>query len=461
MSGKFFLLAPLCLCAQPLINSIAGVGPNQRDLVEGRVATEAVLGEVHAIALDRRGGLLIGTQRLIVGIDAEGVAHAIAGTGTMSGRDGFAGDNIPALHAPIAALRGIALSPDGAIYFSDTQSVRRLSADGLVTTVLPRTAGYISQRGVALDPAGNLYVAVLGHISMSGLSGAIVRVTPEGQFAPIALRNPDGTPATLAQVEGVAVDADGSLYVTEYRGDRVLKIVNGTVTPVAGPDAGLSGPSGIAVAADGTLYIADTLNNRARVVTPGVGVHTLDAPPLLAPAQIAIDSATDAIYVTEYNGRRVSRISGGVRTTVAGNGERMIWLSEPGDGGPSRIARLNQPEGIAYCAGVVYVADTSHALIRKITPDDWIDSVAGNGQIGEARAPPAMVGWHAKHRSACRRRWPATAVATSTSPIEAGRRFGRWTPTASSRLCSATVRTATRSCAIRGGLRLIRLATCS
>jgi DNA-binding beta-propeller fold protein YncE len=404
LEAAILVLAAGCLGADAVVTSIAGVGPTQRDLVEGRPATDAVLGEVHALALDGNGGLLVGAQRLLVRVDPDGVAHSVAGVGTIWFADGLAGDNIAAESAPIAYLRGVARAPDGSIYFSDAalQTVRRIGRDGLVTTVLPFSAGYLSPRALSFDDAGNLYVAVLGRRESGVLRGAIVKVTPEGHIAALDLRNPDGSPAFLNQPEGLTIDLSGALYVTEFGGHRVRKVVDGVVTTLAGTGSGgfsgdggraaeaeLRGPSGVAAAGDGTVYIADTLNNRIRVVAPGGAIDTLrwttpavDVSSLLsAPAHIIVDPATHALYVAEYLGYRVRKIEAGTVTTVAGNGKRMVWLGDAGDGGPALLARLFNPEGIAMCDGRLYVADTSNALIRMITPDGWIDSVAGNGEV--------------------------------------------------------------------------------
>ena len=402
-----FLFLARCFAADGIVVSIAGVGPSERDLVSGRAATDAVLGEVHALYVDSDGGLLIGAQRLLVRVNPEGRAEPLVGPGTLNISDGLAGDRVAAEDAPVAYLRGVARAADGSVYFSDAglQSVRRLGTDGTVETVVPYSAGYVSPRALVFDPSGNLYFAALGRRDEEVLRGLIVKVTPEGRIEPLPLRDTEGRAVFLNQPEGLAFDASGALYATEYGGHRVRKIVDGVITTIAGTGkAGFSGdggpaaqaeinrPSGVAVVADGTVFIADTLNNCIRVVSPAGIVSTLrwttdqgqTEERVAAPAHIRFDAARQALYVAEYFGRRVSRIESGRITSVAGNGERMTETAGVGDGGPALLANLRHPEGIALCRGTVYIADTSNFLLRAIASDGSIRSVAGTGRVPEA-----------------------------------------------------------------------------
>lgn len=399
-------LATAFAAAESEITSIAGAGPDRHDLVRGRQAIDAVLGEVHALAFDGENGLLAGAQRMLVRVDADGMAHPVAGTGTL-GADGVVGDRVAAQTAPVAYIRGVAQATDGSVYFSDAalHTVRRIGPDGFVTTIVPASSGYISPRALVFDAAGNLYIAVLGRREEERLRGAILKVTPGGDIAPLALRSSDGMLASLQQPEGLTIDSSGALYVTEFGGHRVLRIAGGIVTTVAGTgiaglsgdgeqatEAQLRGPSSVAVAGDETLYVSDTLNNRIRVVLPNGLIRTMEwmtpdgdvSFTLSAPAHVLLDPVSQALYVAEYFGYSVRKIEAGRISTLAGSGERLGWSSGAGDGGPALLARLNAPEGIAMCAGRLYVADTSHSLIRLITPDGWIDSVAGNGLIQDS-----------------------------------------------------------------------------
>ncbi|MCP4664722.1 MAG: hypothetical protein GY849_00010, partial [Deltaproteobacteria bacterium] len=166
----------------------------------------------------------------------------------------------------------------------------------------------------------------------------------------------DGGPATDASLNepwGVAVSADGSLYIADQYNHRIRKVgSDGIITTVAGngsrgysgdggpaTDASLNEPWGVAVTTDGSLYITDYLNNRTRKV------------------------GTD-----------------GIITTVAGNGS----YGDSGDGGPATNASLQAPVGVAVAAdGSLYItAGTTNSPIRKVGSGGIITTAAGAGRHG-------------------------------------------------------------------------------
>lgn len=215
----------------------------------------------------------------------------------------------------------------------------------------------------------------------------------------------DGTGA-LAQFdspEGVAVDAAGNVYVAEYGNHTIRKITAaGVVTTLAG--AGHSGyaddtgsnalfsyPEALTVDADGNVYVADTWNYRIRKVTPAGVVTTIagSGTPAVVdgtgsnasfsePVGIAVDS-TGNLYVTDKNTiRKIT--SAGVVTTIAGNSG--IQSSSDGTG---LAASFNRPTGISIDAsGNLYIADLNSSLIRKMTPAGVVTTIAGSGTAGYA-----------------------------------------------------------------------------
>ncbi|MGD1032589.1 MAG: C10 family peptidase [Opitutaceae bacterium] len=232
---------------------------------------------------------------------------------------------------------GIAVDGSGNVYVADTanNSIRKVSAAGVVTT-LGRTAGGVNWPcGLAVDSSGNVYVAVSGN-------EIIQKMTPAGVVTTIAgsLRNPgssDGT-GTSAQFDdpfSVAVDGAGNLYVADSVNDEIRKITPaGVVTTLAG-SAGLTGgadgtgsaaqfhnPCGVAVDGAGNVYVADSSNNTIRMVTPA-----------------------------------------GVVTTLAGT------AGLPGSAnGMGSAARFHFPSGVAVdSSGNIYVADRSNSTIRMLT----------------------------------------------------------------------------------------------
>lgn len=191
----------------------------------------------------------------------------------------------------------------------------------------------------------------------------------------------DGGPAAAAwlrDVQGVAVDQIGNLYVADSSDHRVRKIsTNGTISTVAGnglpgyggdggPGAAaqLNAPYGLAADGSGVLYIADLGNNRIRKLAPDGVISTVaPAAQWLSPRNVAVDG-TGNLYVAEFDGHRVRKIApDGLITTVAGRGTAGL----SGDGGLAAAAQLAFPAGLAVdSAGALYIADSSNGRVRKV-----------------------------------------------------------------------------------------------
>ena len=251
--------------------------------------------------------------------------------------------------------------------------------------------------GVALDGAGNLYVA-------DSNNKAIRKVTPGGVVSTLAVS------ATLLNFpEGVAVDATGNVYVADSLANAIRKITpDGAITTLAGT-SGAKGsadgtgnaarfydPAGLAVDGSGNVYVADSGNNTVRRITPAGAVTTLagtagviggadgtgSAAQFNLPRGVAVDRAGN-VYVADQNNRAIRKISGGgVVTTLAGSPWNGISPSQAGTwgstDGPGSVALFGNPGGVAVDAsGSLFVADTGNNTIRRISPGGVVTTVAG------------------------------------------------------------------------------------
>lgn len=218
----------------------------------------------------------------------------------------------------------------------------------------------------------------------------------------------DGGPATMAQIgniEGVAADHLGNVYLSDPDHQRIRKINSaGMISTIAGTGGtGFSGdggpaalaqlnlPYGLAVDLAGYLYIADLGNNRVRRISPDGIINTYaggsqsllgdlglaTAARLFAPRNLAVDNA-GSLFISEFEGHRVRKVgSNGIITTVAGTGQAGFW----GEGTLATGAQLNLPAGIAVDrTGTLYIADSQNHRVRKVLANGVISTVLGGPQ---------------------------------------------------------------------------------
>lgn len=255
--------------------------------------------------------------------------------------------------------------------------------------------------GICVDAAGNIYIADAG-------SHVIRKIDPASNVTTFAgsgvVGNMDGmgTAASFDTPEGIAIDAAGNLYVTDSK-SGLIRVISpaGAVTTLAGTayytanDVGsglgvsFDKPYGIAVDSHGNLFVADAGGNKIRKVTPAGLVYTVagsvqgyaDGPGttalFYAPAGITID-ASDNLYVADTYNNRIRKITPqAFVTTIAGN-------SQPGlFDGVGTNANFNQPYNLTIDKnGNIYVADTQNQDIRKIDVNSSVTTIAGNDTSG-------------------------------------------------------------------------------
>ena len=378
---------------------------------DGGPAVSAQFSSPEGLAVDSAGNLYIAdTYNFRVRKVSHGVITTVAGNGTY----GTSGDHGPATSAQLGAT-AVAVDSAGDLYICDTgDNLIREVSNGVITTAAgtgmlggtgdngPATSAQFNQpQGVAVDSAGNLYIADTGNGFIRKVSNGVI-TTVAGSGGPGFIG--DNGPATSALLyfpEGVAVDSAGTLYIADSANQRIRKVSNGVITTVAGngtqgfsgdngpaTSAELNFPSGVAVDSAGNLYIPEPNNSRIRKVSNGVitsvvgnGLVGDNGPAssgeLSYPEGVAVD-ATGNLYIADVGNSRIRKISNGVITTVAGNGTQGFT----GDNGPATSAQLANPVGVAVdSAGSVYIADRNNNRIRKVS-GGVITTVAGNGTQG-------------------------------------------------------------------------------
>jgi sugar lactone lactonase YvrE len=350
-----------------IISTIAGNGVQGGGSLLATIATSMSLNYPQGVAVDSEGVVYIADSGndFIFKLTADGILRRVIMARKPS---------------------GLFIDTAGNMFIADTgdNRVRKLMPNGTASTVagngsrpvvasigkppMPATSGITNRpgdrgvvtaeqrnrvTGVAVDSAGNLYVAVAG-------SSQIRKITTAGVISTVAGNGSrgfsgDGGPATAAQLDFptfMTVDPGGNLYFLDSVGQRIRKVTaQGIISTVAGTGViGFSGdggpataaqfhfPRGLAIDSEGNLYTADSQNNRIRKITPG-----------------------------------------GIISTVAGSGIR----GYAGDGKAAIEAQLNRPQGVVFDSrGNLYFADAGNACIRKVTPKGIISTlVRGDSEL--------------------------------------------------------------------------------
>jgi NHL repeat len=472
-------------------NTLATTQP--LDLLDGSVAP----------AVDPKGGFYIASPELhcVYRVQADGLMYIAAGSANRL--SGYSGDGGPATAALLTYPRAVATDSKGNVYISD-YPLRKIDAAGVISTFDFRSqaialavdsadnlyasdglqvrkyspdgkfiivagngnfgysgdggpatlASFSSPEGIAVDPAGNIFISeFLGH--------RVRKVTPAGIITTVAGNGNDGyfgdggpaTQAQLGQPKGLATDAIGNLYIADYEANAIREVTAaGTILTIAGgpstgPAPGLVSPSGyrgdggpavlallrepegLARDASGRLYIVDVGNNRIRVISPDGVIQTSAGSGVGAgsegfqPAYLAGDAAgnlyatggiSNDLYKIAPNGNR-SIFSGFAAYGLAADNAGNLYVSESdrirkvsatgvvttiagdgtvgfrGDGGLATAASLNAAEAVAVDAsGEIYFSDANNFRIRKISAQGIITTVAGNGSRGFSGDGPAM-----------------------------------------------------------------------
>jgi uncharacterized protein (TIGR03437 family) len=371
--------------ASYIIQTVAG----SNNSGDGGQALSAALSQPEGIAVDRTGNVYVADAAVhrVRKIAPDGSIQTVAGTGVA----GFAGDGGPARSALLNQPYGLALDHAGNLYIADLGNarVREVMIDGTIQTAAgggalpatntgqggPATTAQLSQpRNVALDAADSLYISDFG-------ANQVYRVTSNGILSLVAGTGTAGfsgvgTSALLAELDapaGLTIDPTGALYFADSGNKRVRKVFDGVIITVFNTP----GPTGVALDSSGMLYVA---------AASYFGTVSQQIAGIASARDVTLDAAgniyfTSGVYVMEIP-------SGGGATAIAGSGASPDFS---GDGGPATSAQLSTPSGIAVdSTGNWYIADTLNNRIRMVTPGGVISTVAGTGDPAQLSGPRAI-----------------------------------------------------------------------
>ncbi len=323
-----------------------------------------------AIAYDAAGNLYIAdtNRNQVFEATLGGTLLVFAGDGTQ----GFGGDGGPAASAELNQPQGLAFGAEGTLYIADTGNarIRAVSGGSISTFAGTGATGYGGDGGTA-------------------------------------------TAASFRAPTALTVDPTGALLVCDTGNHRVRRIGGGVVTTLAGSGvqgfagdgaaatlAELDSPSGIAVAADGRVFLADTHNARIRVVATSGVIGTFagtgqrgfagDGGPAAAaafssPRGLAI-TAAGALLIDDADNQRVRSISSaGVITTLAGGGGEGTST----DGANASQTALRTPRAVAVSSfGMPALADTLNGTVRVLTSSGtlFVPAALTSGRVSVLQA---------------------------------------------------------------------------
>ena len=353
-AAALLALAPAWMAEAQVIDTVAGGG------------AALSLDGPRGLAADADGNLFIADEpaNLISKLDTSGELTTVAGDGT----EGFSGDGGSATSASLALPSDVAVDADGNFFIADRANhrIRRVDAvSGIITTF-----------------AGN------GTAAFGGDAGP-------------------ATSASLDSPNGVALDADGNLFISDPGNDRIRRVdaVSGIITTVAGngieefsgdggaaTSAGIFNPADIALDADGNLFISDPGNQRIRRVDAVSGVISTVAgdgnqgstgdgglatsASFSFPAGVVLD-ASNNLFIADQGNQRIRRVDAvsSIITTVAGDGSQGL----SGDGGPATSAGLSFPADVVVLdiSNDLFIADQGNQRIRRVDAVTGIITTVG------------------------------------------------------------------------------------
>jgi sugar lactone lactonase YvrE len=378
--------------------------------------TDGAIGK--GVTVDGAGNVYVSDGFAVRKITSEGVVSTLAGLADTNGSDDGVGSA-----ARFYSPQGLAVDSAGNVYVADSSNflgnstIRKITPSGAVTTLAGLARNYGSEDGtgsaarfnfpndVAVDSAGNVYVADTENNTIRKITSAGVVTTLAG--LPGGTGNVDGSAPRFFLPYSVAVDSAGNVYVADTGNLTIRKVLPSRVVSTlagsggagsedgTGSAASFYNPGGLAVDSGGTVYVADTFNNTIRKITPSGVVTTFaglagstgsadgtgNAARFNQPSGVAVDSVGN-VYVADQLNSTIRKITSSAEvTTFAG-----LAGTTGSEDGTGSAARFNEPAGVAVDTGAnIYVADTRNGTIRRITSAGVVSTLAGSpGSFGSA-----------------------------------------------------------------------------
>jgi len=338
-------------------------------------------------------------QGPILVVQPSASVHIIAGVGTS----GFSGDSGPAKQASLSGPTQIVSDSAGNLYFADRKNnrIRKIDTSGNISTVAgssfqgfsgdygpPTSAMLNAPDGIALDPAGNLYIADTANHRIRKVSNGIITTVAGNGTAGFCGEGYVATAACLSWPRGVAIDGTGNIWIADTDNQRIRVVIGGVLYTYAGTgvqgnagdygpatSAQLNLPSTVTADSSGNMYVTDSGNNRVRVLINGIikpfagssvpGYNGDGNQAVTASLTFPYSARPDPwgrVIISDTNNNVFRQVAQGVIGTVAGTDFEGPAI---GSGGPLS-AIFNRPFDTAPDITGFYLTDFDNQLIRRV-----------------------------------------------------------------------------------------------